>query len=141
MRMPGSASCAMIAGAGGAITAAQYVDGLDDMSTWSRAVSAYWDDADVLVLPTSPEPPIELGVIAPERVENLGLMADLVSFTSPFDLTGQPAISLPLHWNADGLPIGVQLVARYGREDVLLRLAAQLETARPWADRHPPVFA
>jgi amidase len=132
---------AMIAGAGGAITAAQYVDGLDDMSTWSRAVSAYWDDADVLVLPTSPEPPIELGVIAPERVENLGLMADLVSFTSPFDLTGQPAMSVPLHWNADGLPIGVQLVARYGREDVLLRLAAQLETARPWADRHPPVFA
>ena len=64
-----------------------------------------------------------------------------MSFTSPFDLTGQPAISLPLHWNADGLPIGVQLVARYGREDVLLRLAAQLEAAQPWAERTPPVFA
>jgi amidase len=132
---------AMIAGAATGITAEQYVDGLDDMSTWSRAVSAFWDDADVLVLPTSPEPPIELGVIAPDRVENLGLMADLVSFTSPFDLTGQPAISLPLHWNAAGLPIGVQFVARYGREDVLLRLAAQLEAAQPWADRWPPVSA
>ena len=131
---------AMIAGAAAGITAAQYVDGLDDMSTWSRAVSALWDDADVLVLPTSPEPPVPLGVIAPDRVEDLGLMADLVSFTSPFDLTGQPAISLPLHWNADGLPIGVQLVARYGREDVLLRLAAQLEAAWPWADRRPPVL-
>ena len=53
-----------------------------------------------------------------------------MTFTSPFDVTGQPAISLPLHWNDDGLPIGVQLVAAYGREDVLFRVAAQLEAAR-----------
>ncbi len=52
-------------------------------------------------------------------------------------MSGQPAISLPLHWNADGLPIGVQLVAAYGREDVLIRVAAQLEAAHPWSDRHP----
>jgi amidase len=132
---------AMIAEAAPAITAAQYVDGLDDMSTWSRRVSAFWDDADVLLVPTSPQPPVPLGVIAPDRLDGLGLMAELVTFTSPFDLTGQPAISLPMHWNAGGLPIGVQLVARYGREDVLLRLAAQLEAARPWADRRPTVSA
>ena len=64
-------------------------------------------------------------------------------FTPAFNMSGQPAISLPLHWNDDGLPIGVQLVAAYGREDVLLRVAAQLESAHPWADRrrpseHPP---
>jgi amidase len=64
----------------------------------------------------------------------------LATFTTPFNITGQPAVSLPLHWNDAGLPIGVQLVAAYGREDVLLRLAAQLETAQPWANRHPPSF-
>jgi amidase len=60
-----------------------------------------------------------------------------VPFTPPFNMSGQPAISLPLHWNAAGLPIGVQLVAAYGREDVLIRIAAQLEAAQPWAHRHP----
>jgi len=62
-------------------------------------------------------------------------------FTAGFNATGQPAISLPLHWSADGLPIGVQLVAAYGREDLLIRVASQLEQARPWAERGPPVSA
>ena len=61
------------------------------------------------------------------------------AFTPPFNMSGQPAISLPLHWNEAGLPIGVQLVAAYGREDVLVRVAAQLEAAHPWTDRRPPV--
>ena len=62
-------------------------------------------------------------------------------FTSPFNVTGQPAISLPLHRNDTGLPIGVQLVAATGREDVLVRIAAQLEEASPWAERIPPLHA
>ena len=65
-----------------------------------------------------------------------------VAYPAPFNVTGQPAVSVPLYWEASrDLPIGVQLVARAGREDVLFRVGAQLEAARPWADRHPPVHA
>jgi amidase len=60
-----------------------------------------------------------------------------VPFTARFDVNGQPAINVPLWWNDDGLPIGIQLVAAYGREDVLIRVASQLEAAQPWADRRP----
>jgi amidase len=86
---------------------------------------------------------VPLGTIAPGNTEpDVGeRMGRLVAFTTPFDITGQPAISLPLHWSAEELPVGVQLVAAYGREDLLLRVASQLEAARPWVDRRPPVHA
>jgi amidase len=64
-----------------------------------------------------------------------------VFFTYPFNVTGQPAISLPLHWTPEGLPVGVQLVAAIGREDLLIRVASQLEQVLPWIDRLPPVHA
>ena len=61
------------------------------------------------------------------------------AFTPPFNMSGQPAISLPLHRNTDGLPIGIQLAAAYGREDVPIRVASQLESAHPWSSAHPPI--
>jgi amidase len=62
-----------------------------------------------------------------------------MQFTPQFNITGQPAISLPLHWNAQGLPIGIQLVGPFGGEAMLLQVARQLEEARPWIERRPPI--
>jgi amidase len=133
--------CEMAAG----LTAAQYVAAIDDLQAWTRGVATWWAEGnDVLVTPTSSEPPVRLGELsakAPDQLAAMIRMGKLTTFTGPFNVTGQPAISLPLHWNGDGLPIGVQLVAAYGREDVLFRLASQLEQAQPWADRRPPVSA
>ncbi len=127
------------------ITASQYLGATEDLHSWSREVAQWWADGnDVLVTPTIPEPPVPLGELsadAPDQMAVLLRLGQLTTFTSPWNVTGQPAISLPLHWNDDGLPIGVQLVAAFGREDVLFRLASQIEAAQPWADRRPPVSA
>jgi amidase len=133
----------MLAELGAGITGPDYAGAIERMQAWSRGVAAWWTDHDVLVTPTSPEPPVPLSELAPgiQDPAVAARMGNLVTFTSPFDITGQPAISLPLHWNEGGLPIGVQLAAAYGREDVLLRVGAQLEEATPWRDRHPPAVS
>ena len=106
-----------------------------------RAVQQWWADGfDLLLTPTLGEPPAPIGTFAGDTGDPRALAmrsGRCVAFTQPFNHSGQPAISLPLHWSADGLPIGVQLVAAYGREDLLLKVAHQLEQARPWAGRHP----
>ena len=111
----------------------------------ARDIAAWWTEGhDLLVTPTIAEPPPPLGTFdsPPDNpLHGLFRAAEVVPFTPPFNGTGQPAISLPLHWNDDGLPIGVQLVAPFGREDLLLRVAAQLESAQPWSDRRPAVHA
>jgi amidase len=65
--------------------------------------------------------------------------ASLVPFTPPWNTTGQPAVSLPLHWDEQGLPVGIQIVGRPAAEATLVRLSAQIEAARPWADRRPVI--
>jgi amidase len=99
---------------------------------------------DLLLSPTLRTPPPPHGAMTAPPGDPLAtrdLLMDLIPFTPVANMTGQPAISLPLHWNADGLPIGVQLMAQYGREDLLLRVASQLEQARPWQHRRPGVSA
>jgi amidase len=108
-----------------------------------RAVQQWWADGwDLLVTPTLAEPPTRIGEfddVADQPMAPMLRSAQYVAFTPAFNASGQPAISLPLHWTADGLPVGVQLVAAYGREDVLFRVASQLEAAQPWAHRRPAI--
>ena len=65
----------------------------------------------------------------------------LVPYTAPYNISGQPGIALPLHWTSEGLPLGIQLISRYGGEDILIRLASQIESAAPWIGRRPAVCA
>jgi amidase len=129
---------------GRAITGVQFQAGLEAMNKFRRVVAGWWAGNDVLLTPTLPFPPPLLGRYRanPDDPMAGGLMATAtVAFTIPFNITGQPAITLPLHTSASGLPIGVQLVGAYGREDVLVRVSSQLEQAAPWHDRRPMVAA
>ena len=113
-----------------------------------RQLRAWWatDGWDLLLTPTVADLPPQLGVMATNREDPISpfrYSGAFAAFTSAFNISHQPAISLPMRWSAptdtapEGLPVGVQLVADYGREDVLIRVAAQLEAAAPWAHRRP----
>jgi amidase len=111
----------------------------------ARTAAAWWESGfDLLLTPTLGEPPPPLGSFPFDPAEPEGFLRRAVptaAFTAFWNATGQPAISLPLYGSDEGLPIGTQLVASYGDEGLLIRVAAQLEQARPWAQRTPPVFA
>jgi amidase len=134
-----------LAEAGRQRTAGQYLEAVGAHQLVTRMVAAWFESGfDLLLTPTLGEPPPPLGTFddaGPEPIAALLRARLTVAFVALLNVTGQPAISLPLHWTDEGLPIGVQLVAPYGREDLLIRVAAQLEQARPWSDRRPPVFA
>ena len=108
------------------------------------SVIEWMADFDLLVTPTSGTPPLPTDELCPpiEKPWKISATYALIGlFTLPFNVTGQPAISLPLHWTEGGLPVGVQLVANVGHDPLLLSLAADLEQAMPWRDRIPPVHA
>ena len=131
---------------GRTVTAADYLSALERHQRLAREI-AEWQVAggyDLLLTPTTAEPVLPLGSFAhPPDQPLLPIVRATPSaaFTAGLNMTGAPAISLPLHVNADGLPVGAQLVAPYGREDLLVRVAAQCEQAAPWADRVPPLNA
>jgi len=128
--------------AGSAIESTKYISTLVWFEDWRRTVARFWvdDGYDLLVSPVLAVPPARIGELS-DTVLGWQRMTEALQFTAQFNITGQPAISLPLHMTADGLPVGVQIVAAYGREDVLIRVASQLEQAAPWAQRKPPVHA
>jgi amidase len=127
---------------GRTLNAAQHLKSVQELQRVARQLAEVFADVDVLLTPTLGEPPVELGTFdspADNPLAGLFRAASFVPFTPPFNVSGQPAVSLPLHWNDAGLPIGVHFAGRYGDEETLIALSAQLEQARPWADRRPRV--
>ena len=128
--------------AGAALDVVTYLQSRAWIGMWARRMAHWWSSHDLLLTPTLGAPPPELGWFTAEGPEGEGRrVVSFIPYTAQFNMTGQPAVSLPMHWTPEGLPVGVQLVAAYGREDLLIRVASQLEQAAPWHDRHPPVHA
>jgi len=128
-----------------AFSALDLIAALDAHNRVSRSVGTFFAGYDLLITPTLGQLPAPHGTLRYDDADHtvtswLQSLFDYGPFTVVFNMSGQPAVSLPLGHSETGLPIGVQLVAAYGREDVLLRAAAQLERAIPWKDRTPRSF-
>ena len=111
------------------------------MQAVTRAALTALDGYDAILSPTLALPPVPVGYFEEvDPAENFERQKRFTPFTAVYNVTGQPAVSVPLYWNADGLPIGVMLAGRMGDEATLISLSAQLEQACPWRDRHPPIW-
>ena len=126
------------------LTAPAYLLALQDLQQEARSLARFFGEYDVWLTPTLGEPPVPLGTFAFSQEDPFAMRRRIRIF-DPFtylsNTTGQPAMSVPLYWNADNLPIGSHFVGRFGEESTLFRLAGQLEAARPWADRRPSIVA
>jgi amidase len=152
-----------LAAGGRAFSAVEHVAALDAARAFARQVGPFFERYDLLLTPTVGQPPVRVGALQPRPLEALGirlaaalgsrrlldrLFAEIgdrsfeaTGFTMPWNQTGQPAASVPVRWTPGGLPLGAQLVGRFGDEATLFRVGAQLEAARPWAGRLPPGIA
>lgn len=123
-------------------TAPEYLMAVQMLQIFARRVAQFMEQYDIWLTPTLAEPPLPLGSFAspPDNpMAGMRRSGQFAPFTPIVNATGQPAMSVPLFWNAEGLPIGTHFIARYGDEATLFRLASQLEAAQPWAGRRPPV--
>ncbi len=121
-----------------------YLLAVQELQRISRDAAVFFGDYDIWLTPTLAQPPMPLGYFdyTPEtRDQHIARLGEYTGFTLIANASGQPGISLPLYWNDKDLPIGVQLLGRYGDEATIIRLAAQLEQAVPWSQRRPPVRA
>jgi amidase len=125
-----------------ATSALEYARAVIAMQRYARRVAAFWDEVDVVVTPALGKLPVPIGwVFEPDDPwDQFRRGGEFTPFTPVLNVTGQPAASVPFDV-VDGLPVAVQLIARAGDEATLIRLASQLEEARPWIERRPPVFA
>jgi amidase len=150
----------VLAAAGKAFSAADLVTTVAEIHRASRTIAAFFEPHDLFLTSTLTMPPLPIGAVKPTRLERVVLRSaarlgsrrlfekllseiggrsfDAIGNPMLWNETGQPAMSVPLWWAPDGIPIGVQLAARFGDEATLFRVAAQLEAARPWASRAPP---
>jgi len=122
-------------------SAADYARAVAQLQAVARRIVAFWQEFDVVLTPTLALPPVPIGwqEEVDGAVEQLLRNTVFTPFTAIANLTGLPAISLPLHWSADGLPIGVQAIGPPAGDALLLQVAAQVEDARPWAERRPRI--
>jgi Asp-tRNA(Asn)/Glu-tRNA(Gln) amidotransferase A subunit family amidase len=131
---------AALASAGDRVSGPQYMEAWEYFYKLSRTIGGLMLNFDMLLTPTLGDLPVRLGTFEPPADDPLSLAGPLASF-NPFctlaNVTGHPAMSVPLYWNTEGLPVGVQFIGRFGDEAGLFRLASQLESALPWADKTP----
>jgi len=125
-------------------TGANYLGVVEELQRFSRKIARFYNesDYDVILSPTMTIPPTKLGAFQPtsdDPMRGFRASSAFCAFTEIQNITGQPAMSVPLFWNEGNVPIGVQFAGRFGDEATLFRLAAQLEQARPWIDRKPPI--
>lgn len=132
----------LMAQMGAALTAPDYLRAISAVHTAGRQVGDFFTRYDAYLTPTMAAPPLPVGRLALSRTDIAGWMADLapaIAFTALANQTGCPAMSLPLGMSGNGVPVGVMVMGPFGAEEMLLRLAAQIETAAPWAHRRPPL--
>lgn len=119
------------------MSAVDYLQDLEQVNTFTRQFAAWWTNGfDLLLSPSTAMLPPKLGTLGTDPQHRADMLR-WSAFARFFNFSGQPAISLPLFWSEEGLPIGIQLGAAYGREDLLISVAAQLEKAHPWRKRVP----